>query len=263
LQQGAKSPLSGRLQQAEESIKLAAVELNGLCEFMNRGVEMKKYILLVTVLFLTSCVTTPNDPNKHTKQNAAGGAAAGALLGAIIGYQGDHSGGALRGALAGAAIGGALGAGTGIYMDKQQAEFEQQLASERRSNQIEVERLKNETLKISMNSEVSFDFNSAALKPAFQRTLDKVANILQRYPRSSIRIIGHTDNVGSSAYNQRVSEDRANAVAWSLEDAGLNPQRVSVEGRGESQPRASNGSEAGRQLNRRVEMLIIPDKDIQ
>ncbi|PCI43458.1 MAG: flagellar motor protein MotB [Proteobacteria bacterium] len=223
---------------------------------------MKKYILIVTVLLLTSCIS-PNDPNKHTKQNAAGGAAAGALLGAIIGYQGDHSGGALRGALAGAAIGGVLGAGTGIYMDKQQAEFEQQLASERRSNQIEVERLKNENLKITMNSEVSFDFNSSALKPAFTRTLDKVANILQRYPRSSIRIIGHTDNVGSSAYNQRLSEDRANAVAWSLEDAGLNPQRVSTEGRGESQPRVSNDSEAGRQLNRRVEMLIIPDKDIQ
>ncbi len=224
---------------------------------------MKKIVLMSVVLLLSSCVTGPDDPNKHTKQNAAGGAVAGALLGAIIGYQGDHSGGALRGALAGAAIGGAVGAGTGVYMDKQQAEFEQQLASERRSNQIEVERLKNENLKITMNSEVSFDFNSAALKPAFRRTLDKVADILQRYPRSSIRIIGHTDNVGSSAYNQRLSEDRANAVARSLEDAGLNPQRVSTEGRGESEPRVSNDSEAGRQLNRRVEMLIVPDKDIQ
>jgi len=225
--------------------------------------DMKKIVLISVALLLASCVTTANDPNKHTKQNAAGGAAAGALLGAIIGYQGDHSGGALRGALAGAAIGGVLGAGTGVYMDKQQAEFEQTLASERRANQIEVERLQNENLKITMNSEVSFDFNSAALKPAFQRTLDKVANILQRYPRSSIRIIGHTDNVGSAAYNKRLSEERANAVAWSLEDSGLNPQRVSVEGRGESQPRVSNDSEAGRQLNRRVEMLIVPDKNIQ
>lgn len=223
---------------------------------------MKKYVLLTTVLLLTSCIS-PNDPNKHTKQNAAGGAAAGALIGAIVGYQGDHSGGALRGALAGAAAGGVLGAGTGIYMDKQQAEFEQKLASERRANQIEVERLKNENLKITMNSEVSFDFNSSALKPAFTRTLDKVANILQRYPRSSIRIIGHTDNVGSVAYNQRLSEDRASAVGWSLEDSGLNPQRVRTEGRGESQPRASNDSEAGRQLNRRVEMLIVPNNDIQ
>jgi len=265
LQLGVISPLLEGLQQIEKSIKLAGILsiLNGLSGFTNRRIEMKKYILMATVLLLTACVTGPNDPNKHTKQNAAGGAAAGALLGAIIGYQGDHSGGALRGALAGAAIGGALGAGTGVYMDKQQAEFERTLASERRTNQIEVERLRNENLKITMNSEVSFDFNSASLKPAFSRSLDKVANILQRYPRSSIRIIGHTDNVGSAAYNKRLSEDRANAVAWSLEDAGLDPRRVSVEGRGESQPRVSNDSEAGRQLNRRVEMLIIPDKDIQ
>ena len=223
---------------------------------------MKKYIVLIAALSLVSCVTTPDDPNKHTKQNAAGGAALGALAGAIIGYQGDHSGGALRGALAGAAIGGALGAGAGVYMDKQEAEFKQQLAAERRANQIEVERLKNENLKITMNSEVSFDFNSAAIKPSFQRTLDKVADILQRYPRTTIRIVGHTDNVGSAAYNQQLSEERANAVAWSLEDAGVDPARVRVEGRGESQPRASNASEAGRQLNRRVEMFIIPDRDI-
>ena len=224
---------------------------------------MKKYAILVfAALITTGCVST-SDPNRHTKENAAAGAAIGALAGAIIGYQGDHSGGALRGALVGAAAGGALGAGTGIYMDKQQAEFERQLASERQANQVEIERLKNENLKITMNSEVSFDFNSSALKPAFTRTLEKVADILQRYPRTTIRIIGHTDNVGSAAYNQRLSEDRANSVAWSLEDAGVDPQRVSIEGRGESQPRASNDSEAGRQLNRRVEMLIIPNNDIQ
>ncbi|MDQ6954706.1 MAG: OmpA family protein [Mariprofundaceae bacterium] len=224
---------------------------------------MKKCILISITLLLASCVTTPHDPNRHTKENAAGGAVIGALAGAIIGYQADHSGGALRGALAGAAVGGALGAGTGIYMDKQQADFERVLASERRSNQVKIERLQNENLKITMNSEVSFDFNSAALKPAFHRTLAKVGDILQRYPRTTIRIIGHTDNVGSAAYNQRLSEDRANAVAWNLEDSGLSPQRVGVEGRGESQPRVSNDSEAGRQLNRRVEMLIIPNKNIQ
>ena len=226
--------------------------------------NMKKYsAMIIAALMATGCVTTSQDPNRHTKENAAAGAAIGALAGAIIGYQGDHSGGALRGALVGAAAGGALGAGTGIYMDKQQAEFERQLASERRAHQIEVERLKNENLKITMNSEVSFDFNSSALKPAFTRTLRKVADILQRYPRTTIRIIGHTDNVGSAAYNQRLSEDRANSVAWSLEDAGVDPQRVSIEGRGESQPRASNDTEAGRQLNRRVEMLIIPNNNIQ
>jgi len=219
--------------------------------------------LLVTAFVLAGCATTPNDPNKNTKEKAMTGAAIGAIAGAIIGHQQDRSGGALRGALIGGAAGGALGAGVGVYMDKQQAEFERQLASERNAHQVEVERLQNENLKITMNSEVSFDFNSAAIKPAFTRTLDKVNDIVARYSRTSVRVVGHTDSVGSAAYNQRLSEDRAKSVAWYMEDNGVAAGRVSAEGRGEAQPRATNESEAGRQLNRRVELLIIPDSDIQ
>jgi len=218
--------------------------------------------LSVLVLLLTGCIQ-PNDPNKNTKQKAGIGAGLGAVAGAIIGYQADHSGGALKGALIGGAAGGALGAGAGHYMDKQQAEFEQQLASERAANQIEVERLQNENLKITMNSEVSFDFNSSHLQPAFERSLDKVAGILKRYPRTSIQIIGHTDNVGSEAYNQQLSEKRAQAVGFALENRGVAPARILTSGRGESEPRMPNDSEAGRQLNRRVEMLIVPAEDIQ
>jgi len=220
-------------------------------------------VLMGSAIALAGCATSPNDPNKNTKTGAASGAAIGAIAGAIIGYQGNRSSGALTGALVGAAAGGALGAGVGVYMDKQQAEFEQKLAAEKRAHQVEIERLKNENLKITMNSEVSFDFDSAAIKPAFNRTLDKVSDILQRYPRTTIHVVGYTDATGSAGYNRRLSEDRANAVAWYLEDSGLAPQRVMAEGRGEVQPRASNRTEAGRQLNRRVEMLIVPDRDIQ
>ncbi len=229
---------------------------------MKQGATNTVVALLVAAA-MTACATTPNDPNAKAKEGAATGAVLGAVAGAVIGYQGDHSGGALRGALIGAAAGGALGAGVGHYMDLQQQEFEQKLAAERRAHQIEIERLKNENLKITMNSEVSFDFDSAAIKPAFRPTLDKVADILNRYPRTTIRIIGHTDNVGSAAYNQQLSLRRAQAVADYLEARGVNPARIIAEGRGESEPRASNATEAGRQLNRRVEMLIIPDKDIQ
>jgi len=214
-------------------------------------------------LMLSACVSDPNDPNRKTKQGAATGAAIGAIAGAVIGYQQDHSGGALRGALIGGAAGGAMGAGVGYYMDKQQAEFERQLAEERRAHDIEIERLKNENLKITMNSEVSFDYDSAELKPAFTRTLDKVADILARYTRTTVRITGHTDSRGSRAYNQALSERRANAVKLYLADAGVDPRRMLTEGRGEDEPRASNETEAGRQLNRRVELLIIPDRDIQ
>jgi len=221
-------------------------------------------ILLVAALSasLAGCISA-DDPNKHTKQKAGVGAAVGAIAGAAIGYSQDRSGGALRGALIGGAAGGAIGAGVGYYMDKQQAEFERQLAEERRTNEIEIERLKNENLKITMNSEVSFDYDSAALKPAFTRTLDKVSDILNRYPRTTVRITGHTDSIGSSAYNMGLSERRANAVKSDLASNGVSPQRIITEGMGKDQPRASNDTEAGRQLNRRVEMLIIPDKDIQ
>jgi outer membrane protein OmpA-like peptidoglycan-associated protein len=219
-------------------------------------------VLVLVTLMLSGCIQ-PNDPNKHTKQKAGIGAGLGAVAGAIIGYQADHSGGALKGALIGGAAGGALGAGTGHYMDKQQSEFEQQLSSERQANQIEVERLQNENLKITMNSEVSFDFNSSRLQPAFEQSLEKVAGILNRYPRSSLKIIGHTDNVGSDVYNQQLSEKRAQAVATALESRGVAASRISISGRGESEPRTTNSTEAGRQLNRRVEMLITPDDGIQ
>jgi len=219
--------------------------------------------LLTSAVLLAGCATSPDDPNRNTKEKAATGAAIGAIAGAIIGHQQDRSGGALRGALIGGVAGGAIGAGVGAYMDKQQAEFERQLAAERNAHQIEVERLQNENLKITMNSEVSFDFNSAAIKPTFTHTLDKVNDIVSRYSRTSVRVVGHTDSVGSAAYNQRLSEDRAKSVAWYMEDGGVAPRRISTEGRGESQPRATNETEAGRQLNRRVELLIVPDDDIQ
>ncbi|MDQ7012066.1 MAG: glycine zipper domain-containing protein, partial [Mariprofundaceae bacterium] len=123
------------------------------------------------VLTMAGCATTPDDPNRRAREGAATGAVAGAVAGAVIGYQQDRSGGALKGALIGGAAGGAIGAGVGHYMDLQQAEFEQQLAAERQAHQVEVERLKNENLKITMSSEVSFDFNSATIKPVFHRTL--------------------------------------------------------------------------------------------
>jgi len=222
-----------------------------------------KAMVLALMLGLASCATTGDSANnnyQNTKEGAAVGALAGAALGAIVGYSGNHGGGALRGALVGAAAGGAIGAGVGNYMDRQQAEFNQKLAAEERAHQIEVQRLKDQSLKVTMNGEVSFDFNSAAIKPAFDTTLNKVSDILNRFTLTHIRIVGYTDSIGSASYNQLLSQQRAQAVANYLADRGVAPQRLSTEGMGESQPRASNATAAGRQLNRRVEMLIIPDQ---
>ena len=220
-------------------------------------------LLLVVVLFLvvglSGCAT--NTTHENTKKGAGIGALVGALSGAIIGYQNDHSGGALRGALIGGAAGGALGAGAGAYMDKQQTEFEQQLSAEQAQHQIEIERQQNEILKLTMSSEVSFDFNSASLKPTFYSSLNKIADIMARYPQTQILVVGHTDSVGSEQYNLDLSLRRANAVANYLISHGVAQQRMGTEGHGEMEPIASNDTADGRARNRRVEIFVVPNKN--
>lgn len=211
---------------------------------------MKKIVLATLMATaLAGCAT--DDPNKKAKTGAAIGAAAGAL----VGYAVDDGTG---GVLAGAAVGALAGGGVGHYMDKQQQEMEAALAEEQARHELEIQQLENETLKIDIANEVSFDFDSAALKSAFTPTLSKVANVLQRYPNTIIHVVGHTDSVGSESYNQRLSERRAQSVVDYFLSAGVTSGRLYAIGRGETEPRASNESEAGRQLNRRVEIYVKP-----
>ncbi|MDH4230379.1 MAG: OmpA family protein [Nitrospirota bacterium] len=216
-------------------------------------------IAAALTLAVGGCASTPD--NQHTRKGAGVGALAGAVVGAAVGYANDPSGGALRGAAIGAAGGAAIGATAGHYMDKQEAEFQQQLADERESNQIEIKRAENEALRLTMNGDVSFDTNSAAIKPSFQPTLDKVADVLSRYNQTHIVIEGHTDSTGKDDYNQSLSEKRAAAVAVYLKRQGVSGARMSTVGRGESTPRATNDTAAGRALNRRVEVIIQPDQN--
>jgi outer membrane protein OmpA-like peptidoglycan-associated protein len=209
------------------------------------------------IVGLAGCAT--NTTHENTKKGAGVGALVGAVSGAIIGYQNDHSGGALRGALIGGAAGGALGAGAGAYMDKQQTEFEQELANERAQHQIEIERQQNEILKLTMSSEVSFDFNSAHIKSTFNSPLNKIADIMSRYAQTQILIVGHTDNVGSDQYNFELSLRRANAVADYLIMRGVDSSRMGTEGHGEMEPIASNNTPSGRAQNRRVEIFVVPN----
>ncbi len=211
---------------------------------------MKK-IVVATLIATALSGCAADDPNKRTKTGAAVGAAAGALLGYAVD---DGTGGVV----AGAAVGALAGAGVGRYMDNQQREFEQALADEQARNELKIQQLENETLKIDIASEVSFDFDSASLKPAFTPTLNKVADVLQRYPKTVIHVVGHTDSVGSESYNQRLSERRAQSVVDYLAAQGIDRNRLFAIGRGESDPRATNETEAGRQLNRRVELFVKP-----
>ena len=211
---------------------------------------MKK-IVLASLIAATLSGCAANDPNQKTKTGAAVGAAAGALLGYAVD---DGTGGVL----AGAAVGALAGGGVGYYMDKQQKEMEAALADEQARNELKIQQLENETLKIDISSEVSFDFDSASLKSAFTPTLNKVADILQRYPNTIIHVVGHTDSVGSESYNMKLSERRAQSFVDYLSAEGVSSDRLFAIGKGESEPRATNDTEAGRQLNRRVELFVKP-----
>ncbi len=206
------------------------------------------WVLLATPLLLGGCAT--HDPNRAAKT----GAAIGAIAGAVTGHQLDRS----SGRYVGAVVGAMTGAAVGNYMDKQQQAFNQALAEEQRRNQMQVERLADDTLRLSLDSEVSFDFDRHTIKPAFHNSLDRLAEVLVRYDRTIVHIVGHTDSIGSEAYNQRLSEQRALRVRDYLWRQGVDPERMVAEGRGELEPRDTNATEAGRQLNRRVEIYVKP-----
>jgi len=212
-----------------------------------------KYQAIAALVVSGALVTagcTQNDPHQRTKT----GAAIGAIAGAVLGHQLDDDAGRWVGAAVGALAGGAVG----HYMDNQQRDFENSLREERDQHQLEIERLRDDTLKLTVDNEVSFDFDKAAIRYSFRRSLDKLAAVISKYDRTVVHIVGHTDAIGSREYNQQLSERRARSVEDYLVSRGVSPSRLQAWGRGEDEPRASNDTEAGRQLNRRVEIFVKP-----
>jgi outer membrane protein OmpA-like peptidoglycan-associated protein len=147
----------------------------------------------------------------------------------------------------------AAGAIVGAMIDKQEREL-------RQIPGVDVERTAENELNVSVRNEVLFDFDSAALRSASRSTLQDMADVFRRYPNTTLRVEGHTDSTGPASYNRRLSERRANSVSNYIEDLGVRSSRIDAIGYGESQPRASNGSASGRQLNRRVEIHIIANQ---
>src|SRR2546427_3553869 len=209
---------------------------------------LRKALIVFTATILTiACATSnPDDPNQKTKRGAGIGAAAGAVAGAIIGNQ---SGNPRTGAAVGAAIGAAAGGAIGHRMDQQQKEL-QQIPG------VEVTRPAENEIAVQLTNDILFDFNSAALRPESQQTLRDLAGNFQRYPDETITVEGHTDNVGSPEYNQGLSERRAYSARDYLVNQGVARSRASAIGFGETQPKSSNNTPEGRQLNRRVEIHI-------
>jgi outer membrane protein OmpA-like peptidoglycan-associated protein len=224
-------------------------------------------VLMAFVLLFSACATSKQSSgqpdlstnngtgqrktgmNKATKGGllgAGGGAAVGAIVGGLIG----GGRGTAIGAIIGATAGGATGAIIGRKMDKQAADLQRDMAN------AKVERV-GEGIKITFDSGILFDTNSATLRPASQADIDKMAAVLQKYPDTNVIVEGHTDSSGSDAINQPLSERRAQAVAAATTAKGVEASRVSTHGYGSSQPVGDNATAAGKQANRRVEVAIF------
>src|SRR5438132_3657152 len=211
---------------------------------------MKTYLATFLTLLLVAATgfAQTTDGHAEAKKGAVIGGVAGAVIGAAIdNNRGRHS--AKRGAVIGGVAGTAAGAIVGAMMDKQEREL-------RQIEGVSVSRTAPDELKVTVRNDVLFDFNSAGLRQASQHSLREMANVFDKYPTTTISVQGHTDSIGSAAYNQRLSERRARAVANYLENLGVRSSRLETVGYGKSQPRATNSTAEGRQLNRRVEIKI-------
>jgi outer membrane protein OmpA-like peptidoglycan-associated protein len=211
--------------------------------------------LVAGALTLAGCATDEYG-NQLPMSDTATGAMVGAALGAGIGALSTSK--SAKGALIGAVGGGLAGGLIGNYMDRQKRDFERVLAPELNAGVIRVQKLPDDQLLVGMTAATAFRIDSAVIQPGFYGTLDKIANVVNRYGKTQLVIVGHTDNTGSAQHNQRLSEQRARSVQDYLLGRGVIPQRLTAYGRGESEPIASNATEYGRQLNRRVDITIIP-----
>jgi outer membrane protein OmpA-like peptidoglycan-associated protein len=198
---------------------------------------------LAALVTTSACTTDPETGQRTISKTALGGiggALGGYLLGDIVGGRNDRTE-------------KLVGAGVGAYMDKQERDLRARTAG----TDVQVIR-QGDDLVLNIPSGITFAYDSATVQPQFQRTLDQVASTLGQYNQTYIDVYGHTDSTGSDSYNQTLSQRRATSVADYLSSHGVQSARIGTRGYGESQPIASNDTDAGRAANRRVEVKIVP-----
>ncbi len=210
---------------------------------------------IASAMLLSSCATytgqttDPNDPNR-TRTGALIGAGVGAVAGLLSGSDATER---RQRALVGAGVGGLTGGAIGAYQDRQEAELRRQTAG----TGIDIVR-DGDVIKLNLPDGVTFDFGRAELKPQFFPALNNVASTLREYNQTIVEVTGHTDSVGGDAVNQRLSEQRAASVGNYLIGQGLMRERFEIVGMGKRYPIASNDTDQGRALNRRVEIRVLP-----
>jgi len=208
---------------------------------------------ITLILSLSAILVMGCKSMNKTQKGAVIGAAGGGAIGAVIGRA---AGNTAMGAIIGAAVGGASGAVIGRKMDKQAEEMKEVLGD------AEVRR-EGEGIVINFKEKVLFGFDQSVLTTSAQANLDKLVNVLVKYPDTNIDIIGHTDDKGSEAYNQDLSQRRANSVSAYLKSHNIPGPRVTTHGMGETDPVAANDTDEGRALNRRVEFVITANEKMK
>ena len=213
---------------------------------------MKKTKLMAltaaSALALSGCANM-----SETQQRTAMGTGAGALAGAALGSVLGGSGVATRNM----AVLGAAAGGIGTYIWSQRMEQQKQAMQQAtQGTGVQVTQTADNQLKLNVPSDVSFDTNSAQIKPNLAPVLDRFAQTLNANPGSTVRIIGHTDNTGTDSINDPLSVNRAASVRQYLAARGVDPARITIDGRGSHEPIADNSSAQGRAMNRRVEIFV-------
>ena len=203
---------------------------------------------------LSGCETLDPYTGESETSKATKGALIGAAAGVVAGLMsGDDAVERRQHALIGAGIGALAGGAVGNYMDKQEAE----LRAELQGTGVSVTRM-GDNITLNMPGNVTFDTDSAALRPQFFGVLNSVGKVLTEYDKTVVEVAGHTDSTGSDSHNMQLSQRRANTVGEYLYTQGIMDQRIISVGMGEHHPVADNSTPEGRQLNRRVEITLVP-----
>ena len=220
---------------------------------------MKQSIIilcLVSLITLSGCQTFDPYTGEQKTSNTAKGAGIGAGSAFLLSYLKNRNKSSKernKRMLRDAGIGAIVGGGVGYYMDTQEAKLRKQL----RGTGVSVQRDGN-NINLIMPGNITFATNARNLKSKFYTVLDSVVLVVKEYNKTTIVVSGYTDSIGSSTYNQKLSEDRARSVADFLINKKVNPARIELAGLGEDNPIASNKTSKGRSLNRRVEITLFP-----
>jgi outer membrane protein OmpA-like peptidoglycan-associated protein len=206
-----------------------------------RSTRISSALFIGATVVLSGCAGM-----SQQQRGAVIGATTGAAVGGVIGNQ---TGSTARGAIIGAVVGGAAGAIIGHQMDQQAKELQQNIPG------ATIQRV-GEGIAVTFASGILFPFNSTEILPDGRTNLQQLASSLEKYPNSDILIVGHTDSVGTDAYNNDLSQRRAVAAQSYLQSLGVPATRLQATGKGESEPIQSNDTDAGRAQNRRVEIAI-------